>query len=72
MLGAAWIGLGLAHLVLLTAIARSKDGRLAVFTVILTVFAADTSAYVVGRLIGRHKMAPMISPGRRGKASSPG
>ena len=31
---------------------------------ILTVYAADTGAYAVGRLIGRHRMAPSISPGK--------
>jgi len=64
VLGAAWVGLGLAHVVLLRAIAPTDDGRLAVFTVLLAVFAADTIAYVVGRLIGRHRLAPVISPGK--------
>ena len=31
---------------------------------ILTVYAADTGAYAVGRLFGRHRMAPSISPGK--------
>ena len=31
---------------------------------ILTVYAADTGAYAVGRLIGRHRMAPNVSPGK--------
>lgn len=31
---------------------------------ILGVYAADTCAYVVGRLVGRHRMAPNISPGK--------
>ena len=64
VLGAAWVGLGLAHLVLLRAISPTDDGRLAVFTVLLAVFAADTFAYFGGRLIGRHRMAPTISPGK--------
>jgi phosphatidate cytidylyltransferase len=62
VLGAAWIGLGLAHLVLLRDI--PKHGQLAVFTVVITVFAADTVAFVVGVLIGRHRMAPVLSPGK--------
>ena len=61
-LGAAWIGFGLAYIVLLRDIPR--HGRLAVFTVLLAVFAADTLAYFTGRFIGRHKMAPVISPGK--------
>jgi phosphatidate cytidylyltransferase len=32
--------------------------------VLFTVFAADTAAFFVGRAVGRHKMAPAISPGK--------
>ena len=62
MLGAAWIGLGLAFLILLRDI--EEDGRLLLITLLLTVFVADTFAYVGGRLVGRHKLAPAISPGK--------
>jgi phosphatidate cytidylyltransferase len=31
---------------------------------IITVKMGDTGAYTVGRLIGRHKMAPVLSPGK--------
>ena len=41
-----------------------EHGRLAVFTLLIAVFAADTSAYLVGRLLGRHKLAPALSPGK--------
>ena len=34
---------------------------------ILTVYAADSGAYAVGRLFGRHRMAPSISPGKTWK-----
>lgn len=61
-LGAAWVGFGLAFILLLRAI--PEHGRLAVFTVLLAVFAADTLAYFTGMLIGRHKMAPVLSPGK--------
>ncbi len=64
VLGSAWIGLGLAHVVLLRAIDPTKHGRLAVFTVLLAVFGSDTVAYGVGALIGRHRMAPVLSPGK--------
>src|SRR5205085_6435048 len=40
------------------------NGRLAAFTVLLAVFAADTIAYFTGRLIGRHKLVPTLSPGK--------
>jgi phosphatidate cytidylyltransferase len=62
VLGVAWIGLGLGHAVLLRSI--PEHGRLAVFTVLLTVFAADAFAYFTGLLIGRHKLAPVLSPGK--------
>jgi phosphatidate cytidylyltransferase len=64
VLGAAWVGLGLAHVLLLRAIPPAKDGRLAIFAVLLAVFASDAVAYFVGRLIGRHRLAPTISPGK--------
>jgi phosphatidate cytidylyltransferase len=62
VLASAWIGLGIAHIVLLREI--EADGVLAVFTVLLAVFADDTVAYFAGRLLGRHKLAPAISPGK--------
>ena len=62
MLGMAWIALGLGHLLLLRDV--PEHGRLAVFTVLLAVFADDTAAYLVGRLVGRHKLAPSLSPGK--------
>jgi phosphatidate cytidylyltransferase len=38
------------------------DGRKWLFLGILSTFAVDTGAYAVGRLLGRHRMAPRISP----------
>ena len=61
-LGAGWVGLGLAHIELLRRI--PEHGRLAAIAVVLTVWAADGAAYLVGYLIGRHKLAPSISPGK--------
>ncbi|HEY1368363.1 MAG TPA: phosphatidate cytidylyltransferase [Gaiellaceae bacterium] len=60
--GAAWVGLTLAHAILLRDI--PDRGRLLAFTVLLAVFADDTFAYFVGRLVGRHKLAPRLSPGK--------
>ena len=62
VLGAGWIGLGLGHLILLRGL--PTHGQLAAFTVIIAVFAADTAAYFTGRLVGRHRMAPALSPGK--------
>ncbi|HSC90461.1 MAG TPA: phosphatidate cytidylyltransferase [Gaiellaceae bacterium] len=61
LLGVAWIGFGLGHLVLLR---DTEEGRLALYTVLIAVFAADTLAFFAGRLLGRHKLAPTMSPGK--------
>ena len=62
LLGVVWVGGGIASLILLRDI--PENGRLVVFTVLIAVFADDTAAFFVGRTIGRHKMAPRISPGK--------
>ncbi len=62
VLGAVWIGLGLAHVILLRGLPR--DGLLAILTVLFVVWASDTLAYVAGRLVGRHRLAPVLSPGK--------
>jgi phosphatidate cytidylyltransferase len=62
VLGTGWIGLGLAYLILLRGL--ETHGQLAAFTVMIAVFAADTAAYFTGRLVGRHRMAPTLSPGK--------
>jgi phosphatidate cytidylyltransferase len=62
LLGVVWVGGGLAHLMLVRDI--PLDGRLLLFTILLTVFADDTAAFFVGRAIGRHRLAPAISPGK--------
>ncbi len=60
--GAAWIGLGLGHLILLREI--DPNGTDVILAVLFTVFATDTFAYVGGRIAGRHRMSPVISPGK--------
>ncbi len=62
LLGVVWVGGGLAFFMLVRDI--PDDGRLLVFTILLTVFADDTAAFFVGRAIGRHRLAPAISPGK--------
>jgi phosphatidate cytidylyltransferase len=62
VLGAGWIGLCLGHLLLLREI--PDNGELATFTVLLAVWAGDIGAFFAGRLIGRHRLAPMLSPGK--------
>lgn len=43
---------------------REHWGIAALASWIIVVKMGDTGAYAVGRLIGRHKMAPLISPGK--------
>ncbi len=62
VLGTAWIALGLGHALLLRDI--PEDGRLAVLTLLLAVWGSDTAAYFVGIVFGRHKLTPVLSPGK--------
>lgn len=53
----------------LVAIRMGFDGRPNLSThllgyFILVIFASDTGAYFMGRAIGKHKLAPTISPGK--------
>lgn len=54
-----YLGLLLCTFVLVRDI---DDGRKWFFLGLLATFACDTGAYATGRLIGRHKLAPRISP----------
>jgi len=40
------------------------EGRAWLFMVLAATFAADTGAYFTGRYLGRHKLAPRVSPGK--------
>ena len=59
--GLAWLGLCLAHAVLL----RELDhGAGLVVAVLLATFIGDTAAQLVGSAFGRRKLAPRISPNK--------
>jgi phosphatidate cytidylyltransferase len=62
LLGVAWVGAGIGCLLLVRDI--PEFGFWAVMAVLFTVFAADTGAFFVGRTVGRHRMAPVISPNK--------
>lgn len=62
LLGVLWVGAGIGLLLLIRDI--PEHGFWAVMAVLFSVFAADTAAFFVGRTIGRHKLAPAISPGK--------
>jgi phosphatidate cytidylyltransferase len=61
LLGIYWIGLGLAHAVLLRGL---PHGLGIVIDVLVGTFLGDTGAYLGGRLFGRRPLAPTISPNK--------
>ena len=61
LLGIYWIGLALAHAVLLRGL---PHGLGIVIDVLVGTFLGDTGAYLGGRLFGRRPLAPSISPGK--------
>jgi phosphatidate cytidylyltransferase len=60
-LGLAWVGLALAHAVLLREL---PHGDAIVVDVLVGTFVGDTGAYLGGRAFGRRKLAPAISPNK--------
>jgi phosphatidate cytidylyltransferase len=48
------------------------DGRDWVILAVFSTFAVDTSAYFVGRMLGRHKLAPSISPAKTWEGAAGG
>jgi phosphatidate cytidylyltransferase len=61
LLGALWIGLAIAHGVLLRD-APHGDGI--VVDVLVGTFVGDTAAYLGGRAFGTHPLAPRVSPNK--------
>ncbi|MDD5287957.1 MAG: phosphatidate cytidylyltransferase [Dehalococcoidales bacterium] len=57
--GILYTGWLLSYLVTLRGI---DDGRSWVFLALFVTFGSDTAAYFIGRTIGKHKLAPAISP----------
>lgn len=63
--GPFYVAFLLAHALLLRELDGGSDlGQDWLLFAIIVVFATDTGAFFTGRLIGRHKMAPSISPGK--------
>ena len=55
---AGWI---MSHAIMLR---NAEFGREWILFIIITTFATDTFALVIGKLLGKHQMAPSISPGK--------
>lgn len=67
----AFVAVGLAHLIGLRAVGGT-EGADALFLAVLCVMAADTFAYYVGRAVGRHRIAPTISPKKSWEGAAAG
>ena len=61
VIAAAYIGLLLGHALLLW---QRPDGSALILFLVGVTWAGETAAYVVGRLIGRHRLASRVSPGK--------
>jgi phosphatidate cytidylyltransferase len=59
-----YVGLLLSVLVQLRYLGGNQAGLLGLIALISVAKMGDIGAYTVGRLIGRHKMAPLLSPGK--------
>jgi phosphatidate cytidylyltransferase len=58
--GVLYIGMLISYLVTL----RIDAGRDWLFLTLFVTFGSDTAAYFIGKSLGRHKMAPSISPNK--------
>ena len=61
MAGILYIGWLLSYLVALRGL---DDGRNWVLLALFATFGSDTAAFFIGRALGRHRLAPSISPGK--------
>ncbi len=63
--GPFYVAFLLSHTLLIREIDGPPDlGKNWLFFVLVVVFATDTGAFFTGRLMGRRRMAPSISPGK--------
>jgi phosphatidate cytidylyltransferase len=60
--GIVWIGVPFAHAVLLREL--PNHGAALLVDVLVATFVADTAAYAGGRMFGRHRLAPALSPNK--------
>lgn len=61
LFGALYIGLLLSYLIF---IRKDDAGRQLIFMLFLIIWLGDTLAYYIGTLIGKHPLAPSISPNK--------
>jgi phosphatidate cytidylyltransferase len=61
LLGIYWVGFAFAHTELLREL---PHGNSVLIDVLVGTFVGDTAAYAGGRLFGRRRLAPSVSPGK--------
>ena len=59
-----YIAVPLSFLIRLRLFGGNRQGMIALASLIAVVKLCDVGAYTVGRLVGRHKMTPVLSPGK--------
>lgn len=64
LLGAAWLGSLAGSIAALHVLPPAGSGAWRVVLLLTTVMVSDTAAYFTGHALGRHKLAPAISPGK--------
>jgi phosphatidate cytidylyltransferase len=62
--GVVFLGMLLGFAVLLRVVVPDPWGLIALVSLIAVVKLGDTGAFLVGRCLGRHRMAPRLSPGK--------
>lgn len=51
---------------------RAPDGLLLILCLMLIIWAADVGAFFTGKALGRHKLAPRVSPGKTWEGAAGG
>lgn len=69
MAGILYVGWLFSHFVALRGL---DDGRNWVFLALFVTFGSDIAAFFVGRALGRHHLAPNISPGKTWEGAAAG
>lgn len=64
VLAVLYVAFLLSHLLLLRDVGENAEGRNWVVFALIATFATDTGAFFTGSAIGRHKMAPRVSPSK--------
>ncbi|MEX0979398.1 MAG: phosphatidate cytidylyltransferase [Pirellulales bacterium] len=72
VLGVAYLGITLSFAAQLRLLGGPAEGIVALSAMVIVVKMGDTGAYAVGRMLGRHKMAPVLSPGKTWEGAAGG